>query len=139
MINEKCLIDATLVNADSCKATKIKTHFAKIIVDGGTVERPYYSILYYDPKDREYHIGYSSYYLSIVANWLSEYFELADDSAFSEPVVHGQWERCFEDWWHQFEGDQCSACKFQIYGGVSHFMYCPNCGAKMDGERRNNG
>lgn len=48
------------------------------------------------------------------------------------PVVHGRWEQCFEDWRKQIEGDECSACGFQIYGGVSHFRYCPNCGAKMD-------
>lgn len=51
-----------------------------------------------------------------------------------EPVRHGRWERCFEDWRQQIEGDKCSACGFEYYGtGISRFHYCPNCGAKMEG------
>ena len=56
---------------------KIKTHFAKIIVDG-TAHKPYYSILYFDPTDKEYHIGFGSYYLGYVFQWLSEEFEIVD-------------------------------------------------------------
>lgn len=52
----------------------------------------------------------------------------------AEPVVHGRWEQCFEDWRKQIEGDKCSACGFEHYGcSVKHYHYCPNCGAKMDG------
>lgn len=40
---EKRLIDAR-------ETTKIKTHFAKIIVDG-TADKPCFSILYFDPTD----------------------------------------------------------------------------------------
>ena len=50
-----------------------------------------------------------------------------------EPVRMGQWERCFEDWRQQIEGDKCSACVFEYFGtGIRRFHYCPNCGAKMD-------
>lgn len=57
-----------------------------------------------------------------------------------EPVRHGRWERCFEDWRQQIEGDKCSLCRFEYYGtGISRFLYCPNCGAKMDLEGENNG
>lgn len=50
-----------------------------------------------------------------------------------EPVRMGQWERCFEDWRQQIEGDKCSACGFEYYGtGIRRFHYCANCGAKMD-------
>lgn len=50
-----------------------------------------------------------------------------------EPVRMGQWERCFEDWRQQIEGDKCSACGFEYYGtGIRRFHYCPNCGAKME-------
>lgn len=55
-----------------------------------------------------------------------------------EPVRHGRWERCFEDWRQQIEGSKCSACGFEYYGtGISRFRYCPNCGAKMDGGAEN--
>lgn len=56
-----------------------------------------------------------------------------------EPVRMGQWERCFEDWRQQIEGDKCSACGFEYYGtGIRRFHYCPNCGAKMELEDENN-
>ena len=48
-------------------------------------------------------------------------------------VKHGYWKECFEDWRKQIAGDECSACGFQHYGtSISHYHYCPNCGAKMD-------
>jgi predicted Zn-ribbon and HTH transcriptional regulator len=50
-----------------------------------------------------------------------------------EEVKHGYWKECFEDWRKQIVGDECSACGFQHYGtSISHYHYCPNCGAKMD-------
>ena len=52
---------------------KIKTHFARIIVTGKT-DKPYYEIMYYDPKDKMCHIGYSSYDLGIVKGFLERYF-----------------------------------------------------------------
>lgn len=52
---------------------KIKTHFARIIVTGKT-EKPYYEIMYYDPKDKMCYIGYSSYDLGIVRRFLERYF-----------------------------------------------------------------
>ena len=53
-----------------------------------------------------------------------------------DAVVHGRWERCFEDWRQQIEGDKCSACGFEHYGcGIKYYHYCPNCGADMrDGD-----
>ena len=67
----------------------IKTHFAKIIVEG-TAEKPYYSILYYDPTKDEYINGYGSYCIEYVFRWLAEEFEIdatmAD--AYAETVNH---------------------------------------------------
>lgn len=49
-----------------------------------------------------------------------------------EPVRHGAWCQCFEDWRQQQEGNKCSVCGFEYYGtGIRTFHYCPNCGAKM--------
>ncbi|MGF0006931.1 hypothetical protein ACQRBP_06340 [Eubacteriales bacterium SGI.150] len=51
------------------------------------------------------------------------------------PVVRGRWVQCFEDWRKQIEGDKCSACGFEHYGtSIANYHYCPNCGAKMDGD-----
>ena len=70
-------MEETLMNANASKPTKIKTHYARIVV-GGTAEKPCYSIEWYDPLKKEYNLGYSSYYIWYVFNWLSEYFEIVD-------------------------------------------------------------
>lgn len=47
-------------------------------------------------------------------------------------VRHGHWERYLEvglKW-------RCSECTSRF---ITPFNYCPNCGAKMDGERREDG
>lgn len=54
------------------------------------------------------------------------------------PVVHGCFEPCFDEngnWRQGFA--KCSNCGKEYYAQViNHFGYCPNCGAKMDGERK---
>lgn len=50
-----------------------------------------------------------------------------------QEVKHGEWKLCREDWREQIAGDECSVCGFQHYGTcISHYHYCPNCGAKME-------
>ncbi len=45
----------------------------------------------------------------------------------AKPVKHGHWVK-------QMNGfDECSECK---YHGSMVFRYCPNCGAKMEGDKR---
>ena len=49
-------------------------------------------------------------------------------------VVHARW---VKNGWNDYS---CSACNCQLIGhGASGWNYCPNCGAKMDGERKDNG
>lgn len=122
-----------LISRSECAKTKIKTHFAKIIV-GGTAEKPYYEILYFDPDDKNYQIGFGSFFLGYVFQWLSEEFEIVDTPAVeAEPVRHGRWVRTEVDFWeggmktHRFA---CSECCFQKNTLTGN--YCPNCGAKMD-------
>ena len=51
------------------------------------------------------------------------------------PVVHGHW-ALYPDWRYL----RCSNCKVEFK--EAYFPktknYCPNCGAKMDGERKDN-
>lgn len=55
-----------------------------------------------------------------------------------QEIKHSEWKLCYEDWRRQIAGDECSACGFQHYGAcISHYHYCPNCGAKMDGGKNN--
>lgn len=65
-------------SVDVCaRKNKIKTNFAKIVVSG-SAEKPYYNILYFDSVDKNYHVGFGSFYLAYVFKWLSEEFEIED-------------------------------------------------------------
>lgn len=44
-------------------------------------------------------------------------------------VKHGKWKKGGNE-------KTCSVCKFIYYSNNDDFNYCPNCGAKMDGERK---
>lgn len=45
------------------------------------------------------------------------------------PVRHGRWMTTYR---YGFPLWECSECEMQT--GTANFPYCPNCGAKMDGE-----
>ena len=68
---------------------------------------------------------------------------MIDDAPAADvaPVVHGCFEPCFDEngnWRQGFA--KCSNCGKEYYAQViNHFGYCPNCGAKMDGERKDGG
>ena len=82
------MIERDMQSADACnKKDKIKTNFAKIFVSG-SAEKPYYNILYFDPVDKNYHVGFGSFYLPYVFKWLSEEFEIEDElTVDAVPVV----------------------------------------------------
>lgn len=69
----------TLVNDEEENEgnTKVKVKSAEIVVHG-TADKPYYEIKYYDVADGKYHIGYSSYNLKYVFQWLEECFEIVE-------------------------------------------------------------
>ena len=45
-------------------------------------------------------------------------------------VKHGEWIASHEEFC------ECSLCKYPVYAAWNKTNFCPNCGAKMDGERR---
>ena len=49
------------------------------------------------------------------------------------PVVHGRWVHT-DLASHWYGKDECSVCTYHENdrSDLSHFNYCPNCGAKMD-------
>ena len=114
------------LKANGCDGgNTIRTHFAEIIVRG-TADKPYYEILYFDTEDGSYHIGFGSYYLEYVFKWLSEEFEIVADwqTADIAPVRHGRW-------LDQIGIKKCSLCRVHQ---IEISPYCPNCGARMDGD-----
>ena len=131
--------EEAMMENDNQKMEKIKTPFAKMIVDGSR-EKPYFSILYFDPADKDFYIGYSSYYLDYVFNWLNENFEIVEDGNFAlsalrpvsrervEKVWRGEWERITDPYGY-LEGFLCK-CGIQAYSASN---FCPHCGgAKTD-------
>ena len=137
----------TTATPDDCiKKTKRKTNFAKIIVSGAA-EKPYYEIMWFDYMDRQYNVGYGSYNLVFVFQWLSECFEIEDAPPVDAvEVVHGRWEieweydrDCITGECDEWPVATCSICGHKEYGFAydngwdKPYNYCPNCGAKMDG------
>lgn len=136
--------DCTSLEAASAdeRKHKIKTQFARIVV-GGTPEKPYYNIWYFDPMDGKCHVGFSSYRLDNAFNWLAEEFEATEPCDDVEPVRRGKWNVR-----HPRRSALCLVCsvcgrkvdndalgillEFGEYGVVRYlYPYC-HCGAKME-------
>lgn len=66
------------VGGSEKKECKIKTPIARIIVCGSP-DKPYYNIQYFDPTDKEFHIGFGSYVIDYVREWLDVYFEIVEE------------------------------------------------------------
>lgn len=116
------------------KIEKIKTPFAVVIV-GGQTERPCYSVMWWDTIGQEYNIGYSSYNIAFVFDWLEAYFEVDQNAKHPHELTlddlrpKGRW----------VDGN-CSMCGASIptdnqwdFIDESDCHYCPNCGADMRG------
>ena len=149
--------EEAMMENDNQKMEKIKTPFAKMIIDGSR-EKPYFSILYFDPADKDFYIGYSSYYLDYVFNWLNENFEIVEDRNFAlsalrpvsrervEKVWRGEWEWYDEEIGSPLEGIErewgwrCSKCKavlpddFDDPDNPPAMRFCQWCGAPMTDE-----
>lgn len=67
------------------KKHKIKTNFAQIIVNGRP-DKPYYNILYFDRAKNDYFIGFGSFCLKYVFDWLKEEFDIDSNQATSFPA-----------------------------------------------------
>ena len=137
--------EEAMMENDNQKMEKIKTPFAKMIIDGSR-EKPYFSILYFDPADKDFHIGYSSYYLDYVFNWMNENFEIVEDGNFAisalRPVSREQVEGIRGEWMFPIFADQedandprcqCSECG-SIETPLARHRFCPSCGAPMTDE-----
>lgn len=65
----------------------------------------------------------------------------------AEPVKHARWKQATEPLgWDEVDCIECSECQeswiidedFEIDEASEYWHYCPNCGTKMDGERKEN-
>lgn len=117
---------ASLASPEIGNREKIKTPFARIIVNNST-ENNYYHVMWW--QDGEMQIGFGSQDLSFVRKWLSDEFEIDSPAADVVPVVHGRW----------VDG-KCSNCGVDIPTDDAHDAifenechFCYYCGAMMDG------
>ena len=138
---------------------KIRAIDPKIVVSGNT-DKPYYSIEYYNISDERWHIGYGSYNLKFVKEWLNDDFETVE--ADVSPIRHGRWlyevhkENINFRWNVTVECSECCDNRKEIWGGffpnvpdciardvalqnakqIKLDNYCPNCGVKMGGDEK---
>ena len=104
-----------------------------MIFVSGAKDKPYFHIKYFDTSDQCYHIGFGSYNLSFVFDWLKEYFGCERASLNeTETVRHGWWKFKPPNGW------ACSACGewglMLDNRGICKSNFCPNCGADMRGD-----
>ena len=127
-------LEETMTTTNDKQKEKIKTPFAKVIVEERGANS-YFSILYFDPADKDFHIGYSSYYLDYVFNWLNEEFEIVEDENFAlsalRPVSREQVEKVWEKCQHS---RVCGTCKVCVSGRYQQANFCAACGAPMTDE-----
>lgn len=79
-MNEK-----TLQSEDDNYKKKHKVKSAEIVVRK-IDEKPYYEIKYFDLSDNEYHIGYGSYKLGYVFEWLEQCFEIVEKNTNADKI-----------------------------------------------------
>ena len=79
-MNEK-----TLQSEDDNYKKKHKVKSAEIVVRK-IAEKPYYEIKYFDLSDNEYHIGYGSYKLEYVFEWLEQCFEIVEKNTNADKI-----------------------------------------------------
>lgn len=119
--------------AEYIEREKIKTCFAKIIVDNSE-DKPYYSIMYWE--NGAMNIGSSSYKLDYVRRWLNEEFEVKRNVDVV-PVVHGRWDNSgrytFPSGNAAVRCTNCGCALTESEYRLNNWNYCPVCGAKMDG------
>lgn len=125
------------------KKERIKTRYAQVIVSE-SVGKPYFEILWYDEKIRDFNIGYGSYCMEYVFQWLNEEFEFTEEKTLS-PIIYAKWEWFDEnvgtpiDGYDREWGWRCSKCKDVLEDEYDNpdekpkMKYCPHCGARMDG------
>ena len=93
--------------------TKLKTHFAKIIVCG-TSEKPYFNILYFDSTDGLYHVGFGSYCLNYVFQRLNDEFDICERETYCTGCV-----------WKGTRHQKCSCCRRNLYMKDNYKHYNP--------------
>ena len=81
----EAMSEKTMQSKDENCKKKRKVKSAEIVVRK-IDEKPYYEIKYFDLSDKEYHIGYGSYKLEYVFEWLEQCFEIVEKDANADKI-----------------------------------------------------
>lgn len=81
----EAMSEKTLQSKDENCKKKRKVKSAEIVVRK-IDEKPYYEIKYFDLSDNEYHIGYGSYKLEYVFEWLEQCFEIVEKNTNADKI-----------------------------------------------------
>lgn len=91
---------------------KIKTPFAQMIARKSSItDGLYYEILYYDPEDKQTHIGWGSYNPDFVSKWLDEYFQIDRGQGYSLALI----QFCGDCQYKGKKPSKCSCCRRNLY------------------------
>lgn len=85
-----CTIDNNIIdnNINVSGIEKIKTPFAKITARISSLgDVWYYEIMYYDPSDKQIHVGWGSHSQEFVMYWLNKFFEIDRSTSYSLRLV----------------------------------------------------
>ena len=116
------LYETALNNAGvNCDASYLYTECADNRIETWIDEIPTVDVDSLNAKHED--IGYEKGY----RDGYAEALDVADNT---EPIRHGHWENPMA------LAGTCSMCGYTILGIIDDFKYCPVCGAKMDGERK---
>lgn len=126
-----------LISRSELKPKEKKPEIAGVhpeIIVIGTKDKHYFEIKYFNTADQTTHIGFGSYCLDFVFDWLKEYFgseraHINGVCAAQPEVRRGKWELRHVGAGHYWE---CSAChKNPCIYVTKNTNFCPNCGADM--------
>ena len=91
----------------------------------------------------EYHANLKPRYLTkLVDVEIADVLDIVDEQPTVDAVevVHGHWTALYKvDTWMGISTIDCFVCSECGKDNNRKGNYCPNCGAKMDGERKDNG
>lgn len=116
---------ADYIDREECIEEKYDYQFIELVVEDMS-GRPYYSIKYFNKGDGKIHIGYSSYKLEFISEFLREYFMSSVDAVEQK---HGHWQVVKEC---EAYFNECSNCKGRLWEVEPEWIFCPYCACKMD-------
>jgi hypothetical protein len=123
------------VNDEKQKAEPKTAGVKPEIIVSGEKGKPLFEIKYYNADDSRLHIGFGSYCLDLVFDWLKENFgqeRACINEEETVPLKHARWLETEDSYAEppKMQTCRCSACDCDSTRPLGE--YCRWCGARMD-------